>query len=181
MNQNNEHVFFDHNNMFISQYRLVTQDGDTYPMNTVQRVSYSQAREEGCLRVIAIMILSVLILIGIILLVWGFSIVATFDYVEYSRGYPTDNTGRQIRGISLTILGLATAPTSIFLVIKLWRGRKVRHYANFTFVGSALPLVIDRGTTYTAAAHYAVWSYDEEWIKNLIDAANNAILASQQR
>lgn len=181
MNQNDEHVFFDQNDIFVSQFRLITHRGETYSMNTIQQVSYSQGREEGCRRVFAILFFSFTTLVGIILLIWGLSIMATFGYVESNfAGYPTDNTGRQVRGVIFTITGIATTVGSVLIAVKLWRGRRLRHYANFLFTGAGLPFVIDVNSTNTGRAHYAAWSYNEAEIRELIAAVNEAMIAAQQ-
>jgi len=183
MNQPNEHVFFNDRGMYISQYRFITHTGDMYPTRTLLRVFSGQDREEGCRRVTFVFFFGFLILVSLILLVWGGSILATFDYQETTMtGYYRDNSERQMRGIVLTIIGVIGTPASTLLTIKLIRGRRRRYFAHFVFAGGANPAVLGGGVNPLASRNpdYSAWSYDEEWTRNLIAAANDAILAAQQ-
>ncbi len=48
MAQNPEQVFFDEAGVYISQYRFVTRDGNTYATSALQRSFLSEEREGGC-------------------------------------------------------------------------------------------------------------------------------------
>ena len=150
--QPNEQVYYDADGIFISQFRFVTPDGSVYPTNTMQRV-------------------------------WG----------SVDRA----NDGSLSRPMTCLLL-LLMGP---LLILFLWlrRSRRnapmTRYWANFTFAGGGTFTGTSTGWVSTASdsiggfanlrtrserqADFAVWSHDEDWTRNLIAAANEAMVAAR--
>ena len=151
--QPNEQVFYDADGIFISQYRFVTPDGSVYPTRTIERIWGSVYEEPSKL---ALFFLRQSPLVNILAKIFA----------------------RQ-RGVELDLSG---------------PGGRQRYWANFTFTGggtyagSANPGILDviTNSRTPSVVHtrserqpdYAVWSYDEDWTRNLIAAANEAMLAA---
>ena len=150
--QPNERVFYDADGIFISQFRFVTPDGSVYPTRTMERIWGSVHKEPSKL---SLFFLRQSPLVNILAKVFA----------------------RQ-RGVELDLSG---------------PGGRQRYWANFTFAGggtyagSANPGILDVitnsrvPTVYSRSERqpdYAVWSYDENWTRNLIAAANEAMLAA---
>ena len=151
--QPNEQVFYDADGIFISQYRFVTPGGSVYPTRTMERIWGSVHEEPSKL---SLFFLRQFPLVKILVKVY-----------MRQRGSELDLSGP---------------------------GGRQRYWANFTFAGggtyagSANPGILDviTNSRTPSVVHsrserqpdYAVWSYDEDWTRNLIAAANEAMLAA---
>ena len=175
--QPNEQVYYDADGIFISQYRFVTPDGSTYPTNTMQRVWGSVDRSGD-----------------------GNSLLGIFGRV---RRLQQAAVRIFLLVISLMLFVLAwTTPVLLLIAFPsfclslwwFWRSRRnprdrsfTRYWANFTFAGggsSNISYADLRTSIFTYARterqpDYAVWSEDEDWTRNLIAAANEAIIAAR--
>ena len=148
--QPDEQVYYDADGIFISQYRFVTPDGSLYPTNTIQRV-------------------------------WG----------SVDRASDRDMS----RTMSCLLLLLMGPLWLIFLWLRKRRNPPMtRYWANFTFAGGGTftgsmtsATLIDFSNRAPTAFRtrserqpdYAVWSHDEDWTRNLIAAANEAVVAAR--
>ena len=186
MTQPNERVFYDSDGIFISQYRFVTPDGSVYPTGTIQRIWGSvDKRPASCLfKAFAIFLgfvgLAVLMPAGLVI-----NVADTHDGV---------GPGTAV-GETVIVLGLA-----IFVGVIVWyalsrSAARRRYWANFTFAGGgtftgsstssvSYPSPYFGGQVHTRSRSerqpdYATWSHDEDWTRNLIAAANEAMVAAQ--
>lgn len=149
--QPDEQVYYDADGIFITQYRFVTPDGSVYPTNTMQRV-------------------------------WG--------------SVDRDGSGRLSWPMTCLLLLLMGPLWLIFLWFRRSRRNApmTRYWANFAFAGGGTftgsmtsAHLIDFSNRAPTAFRtrserqpdYAVWSHDEDWTRNLIAAANEAMVAAR--
>ena len=187
MNQNIEHIFFNENGIYISQFRFVTPNGRTYPAKTMQQVYPSQDRPWGAgLHSIWV---------GLIFaMLWAYGAGGTCISVFAIRD------GEDWIGLLLGSFALFIICTLWFLV-GMFRRRR-RYFANFMFAGggdfstvggfSASGGGVDYGggavfggggsfsSSTTRKPDYSTWSYDRQWTERLVAAANEAMIAAQQ-
>ena len=177
--QPNEQVFYDADGIFISQYRFVTPDGSVYPTSTMQRVWGSVDRTGNRL-------LELSDRLGRIA---GTIFFLMLSLVLFVLSWQTP------------LLLLIAFPIFFLSLWRLWRSRRnrrnrprTRYWANFAFAGGGnftgsmtSAALIDFSNSAPTAfrthserqADYAAWSYDEDWTRNLIAAANEAMLAAR--
>ena len=185
MAQPNERVFYDADGIFISQYRFVTPDGSAYPTRTIQRVWGSvDKRPASCL------FKAFAIFLGFV----GLAVLMPAGLVINAAATSNEGPGTAVGG-SVIVLGLA-----IFVGVIVWyavarSAARRRYWANFTFAGGgtftgsstssiSYPSPYFGGQVRTRSRSerqpdYATWSYDEDWTRNLIAAANEALVAAQ--
>ena len=149
--QPDEQVYYDADGIFISQLRFATPDGSVYPTSTMQRV-------------------------------WG-SVDRASD-------------GDMSRTMSCLLLLLTGPLWLMFLWLRKRRNPPMtRYWANFTFAGGGTFTGTSTGwvsapsgsvggfanlrTRSERQADFAVWSHDEDWTRNLIAAANEAMIAAR--
>ncbi|MDE2813107.1 MAG: hypothetical protein OXM01_08790 [Gemmatimonadota bacterium] len=176
MTQPSERVFFNDNGIFMSDRRFVTHDGSVVPTMSIQRVWGSVDKDDrgGCLGFLT----GLLGFAGLVMMAVGGIVIAA--------GHGGQPGFSLVWGYGLLGLGLPTAIVGFIfcgLISKLLPRR--RYWANFTFAGGG---VFSGGgsvsrygrisTSSVRVADYSAWSYDEDWTRNLIAAANEAMLAS---
>ena len=189
MTQPNESVFYDADGIFISQYRFVTPDGSVYPTRTIQRVwrSVDWKPLSGCL----LTFLVTMMVVGYPAAIWWGFILA---FLREELSSPAWYACLIISG--LFVVAMLILPT-VYLILALGFkiGRRRRYWANFmlagggTFTGSSAtsvsypsPFVGGQVRTRSRSERqpdYATWSHDEDWTRNLIAAANEALVAAQ--
>ena len=181
MTRNNEQTFFNENGIYISQFRFVTPDGQTYPTRTLQRTYMSLVRPWGCLTQIVILFLSIL------------GIVAFFPFIFSTLGlilwYAVEDSREQFLfifdDVDRWIIAILSA-LAIITVIVGWKitlsRRRRRWTANFMFSGGGDFSTVGGGGVSTGGAisisssttrrpDYSVWSYDRQWTERLVAAA----------
>ena len=80
-----------------------------------------------------------------------------------------------VAGVALMLMSFVCG------VLALKRGRR-RYWAHFMFAGGATFAqygMIDYGDAIGRQPDYSVWSYDEDWASQLIQAANDAMIGAQ--
>ena len=169
MTQSNEHVFFSEAGIYISQYRFITAEGTTYPTTTLQQVYYSRRRPPwGCFSLLTGFI-TFFAFLGA--LASALLLAVAIEHDEEKIGI---SSAMLLLCIAFTVIG------SLILILAAVRRRR-RHIANFVFAGGGLiynPELVQPGVN--RSPDYMVWGRDEQWIRTLIAAASEAMVASQQ-
>ncbi len=186
MTQSNEQTFFNENGIYISQFRFVTPNGQTYPTRTIQSTYMLTSRPWGCLSQIVITVLAILGIVAVLLLLGGMTtLVASYAFQEFAT----------IGVLPLSWVVVILSAAVIVVVILGWKTtlsrRRRRWTANFMFAGGGDFSTVGGGGVSTGGAisisssttrrpDYSVWSYDRQWTERLVAAANEAIVAAQQ-
>ena len=185
----NERVFFedavDGGRVIVTQYRLVTHTGATYPTDTIQSVY--RTRETvggglspfhwwggcGCAGFFPLGIALALLGVGSCVNPW-------FARTPLGPSWPV-----------LLPLGIVLMVGILLLYRRHLRKNPQRnqYWAHFMLAGggSFSGITSSRGNTATDLTRtqrrpdYSVWSYDEEWIATLVHATNEAMIAARSR
>lgn len=200
MSQNNEQVFFNESDIYISQFRFVTSDGRTFPTRTLQSTFLTLVRPWGCLSQMSALFFALLGIVAAFPFIFGTLGLILWYAVEDSRGqFLFDDVGITW---SMAILSTLTLMICI-LGLKITAARRRRQWtANFMFAGGGDFSTVGGGTiggtgidiggatvfgggvsvssSTTRRPDYSVWSYDRQWTESLIAAANEAMVAAQQ-
>ena len=184
MSQPNEHVFFNERGIYISQIRFVTHDGQTFPTRTLQRSFVSLVRPWGCLAQMAILFFGFLGILAAFPLIFGtMHIIVWYAAEEVMIG----NFFEPGPSWTAVILSAATIGIAILGIMLAAARRRHRWTANFMFAGGGAFTTsgsISTSGTFSSstgrAADYSVWDSDQQWIRDLVTAANEAMLAVQQ-
>ena len=179
---NNDQIFYNANDILITQYRFVTHAGMTVPTNTITSAQFIEVpahRRGNPIRTILMIGLSF-----IVLLAGAVSCGFAGHYYDADPNPPL--------AIFFLVLSLTVWPV-LWVLNRISKGRKIAlHYrCDITFAGGGIYEVDQsiyghstysaniRGTN-TRVADYYFWSYDRQEVVQFLDAVNQAIVAAQQ-
>ena len=195
LSQTNEQLFYNDSGIYISQFRFVTHDGQTYPIRSLQRSYVTLWRPCGFFSNLFGAVGALIICFGIIATPFAiFFLVNGLVDPLYDEMVPWS--------IVSLILSLITIGIGILVYRRASARRQRRWTANFMFAGGGDFASFGSGTISGVGVHtggatiygggistsssttripdYRIWSYDEQWAMNLVAAANEAMVASQQ-
>ena len=168
MVQPNERVFYDNGSIFISEYRFVTPDGSVFPTRSIQRVwGAVDKKPRSCFFGGILAIVALLLFFGGLGLALGPGVSPCYDF------------GCEVNWIVAGVLLMLVS--FVFLILIFKRGRR-RYWAHFMFAGGATFAhygTINYGGAIGRQPDYSVWSYDEDWASELLQAANDAMIGAQ--
>jgi hypothetical protein len=182
MVQEDERIYYNADNILVTQFRFVTNDGRTVPTSTIQRTEFVVVpahRPSGLGRQIILLGFSVLLLFG--------GTVACGFAGHYYDADPNPGLA-----IAFLALGLSVWP-AMFVVYLMVRGRRIPQYyrGDVMFAGGGTynlqETVIAHnqttasvfGTT-TRTADYSFLSFSREDAESFIAAVNEAMVAVQR-
>ena len=209
MARQNERVFFNDGEYFVSDLRFVTRDGATYPMSTIQRVFRGQDMErpawyDNCPLNLAILAMLVIMpLVGLASCSLGCGAILNLGEAGEPVGFGSIGEGvlSVVIGVILIILGIALSASPIIFIRRISRRNRPRprYWVHFLFAGEGTfttaieqdartqflsignPASAPVQTTTRRNPDYSVWSYDQEWASRFYAAVNEARIAREAR